>query len=100
MTNRKLMTIGAVSDRLGLSESTIYQWLRSGYLPGAKLGAQWRVDPQKLDDWIEERTPIDRGEGIESCEETPSPNYTPDEDLDEPSGWAGRRRHMTREGVE
>ena len=25
---------------------------------------------------------VDRGEGIESCEETPGPNYLPDLDLD------------------
>jgi hypothetical protein len=28
----------------------------------------------------------DRGEGVESCEETPGPNYTPDSDLDGPPG--------------
>jgi len=36
-------------------------------------------------------TEVDRGEGIESGEDTPGPNYTPDPDLDDttqPSWWA------------
>lgn len=52
MNNKTMLSISEVSQRLNLSESTIYQWLRGGKIPGVKLGAQWRIDPERLDEWL------------------------------------------------
>lgn len=52
-----MMTVEDVATRLRLSYSTVYSMLRTGEIPAVKLGAQWRVDPIRLDAWLTEQEP-------------------------------------------
>lgn len=47
-----LLTPAQVAERLQLTEQTIYMWLRSGQLPGVKLGRLWRIRKEDLDRFI------------------------------------------------
>jgi chromosome partitioning protein len=40
----RLLSLAEVAAELGLSHETIYRLVRSGQLPGLKVGAQWRFD--------------------------------------------------------
>ncbi len=49
------MTIKEASELLRLTDRTTYDLARRGRLPGAaKVGGQWRLDKQKLLDWLAE----------------------------------------------
>lgn len=48
------MTIEEVAGYVRLHPSTVYRLVRSGVMPGVKVGKQWRVDGQTLDDWMRE----------------------------------------------
>ena len=41
--------------RLGVSTLTIKKWLRTGKIPGVKVGSLWRIDESDLEKFIEER---------------------------------------------
>ena len=43
-----LLTLAEVAAELGLSHETVYRLVRSGQLPGLKVGAQWRFDRTQL----------------------------------------------------
>ena len=47
-----LLTPVEVADHLHLTPYTIYAWLRSGRLPGIKIGHRWRVKPEDLDGFL------------------------------------------------
>ena len=47
------MTVQDVAARLNLSDSTVYAMMRKGEIPAVKIGSQWRVDPARLDSWID-----------------------------------------------
>lgn len=50
------LTPRAVADDLCLaSEETVLRMLRTGELPGFKVGRRWRVDPDELADWKRKR---------------------------------------------
>ena len=52
----KLMTLREAAEVLSISERTAYQMARESRLAGAlKVGGAWRVDPQKLHEWIRAR---------------------------------------------
>ncbi len=45
----KPWAVGNVSTFFGVSNRTIYEWLRKGLVPGAfKIGSNWYVDPDTL----------------------------------------------------
>ena len=50
-----LLDIPAVAAVCGVSEKTVRRWISAGDLPAAKLGSQWRIRPQDLDDFIRDR---------------------------------------------
>jgi excisionase family DNA binding protein len=55
---RKLMTVQAVADYLGVHPETIRRWIRDGRLTAIDLGADsagWRIAPQDLDEFIAAR---------------------------------------------
>jgi excisionase family DNA binding protein len=51
----RLLTLNEVAVYLSVSKTQVYAMVRSGELPGVKLGGRgvWRVDRLKLDDYIE-----------------------------------------------
>ena len=52
----RLLTLDEVAVYLSVSKAQVYAMVRSGELPGVKVGGRgvWRVDRQKLDDYIEQ----------------------------------------------
>ena len=49
------MTVAQVCELLQLAERTVYDLCRQGKLPGAaKVGGSWRVDEEKLREWLAE----------------------------------------------
>lgn len=68
----EFITLKEVCDMLKLSDRMVYDLCRQGRLPGAaKVGGRWRVDRQKLLDWMaagaeaqdEGEKPTDKNEG-------------------------------------
>ena len=44
-----LVTLNEAAERLGVHYMTVYRYVRTGRLPGRKVGVEWRVDPADLD---------------------------------------------------
>ena len=53
MTEEKLLTPVQVAERLQIRERTVNRWLRNGYLPGFKLGREWRIVATDLRSFME-----------------------------------------------
>lgn len=51
----RLLTIPDAAERLQVSIKTIRRWIEGGELAAAKLGAQWRIRPRDLDDFVRDR---------------------------------------------
>ena len=59
MTDREfpqIMTIADVAEYLGLHELTVRRLAREGAIPALKLGRQWRIKRDLLEQWIENRS--------------------------------------------
>jgi len=52
MTN--LLKPEEVAERLAVSPKIVREWLRTGKIPGVRLGRLWRVDPAALERVIQE----------------------------------------------
>jgi excisionase family DNA binding protein len=50
-----IMTVRDVAAYLGCHFTTVYRLLRSGKLPGFRLGGDWRFRREDLDRWISDR---------------------------------------------
>jgi excisionase family DNA binding protein len=50
------MTVEEVAAYLKLAPVTVYRELVKRRLPGFKVGSQWRVRRDLLDDWIEDKS--------------------------------------------
>lgn len=48
----RLMTVQQVMEYLGKSQTTVYGLLRSGELKGVKVGRDWRVKEEDLNDYV------------------------------------------------
>ncbi len=48
----RLLTPEAAANRLGIAPRTLREWLRSGKLPGVKLGRLWRIRETDLKAFI------------------------------------------------
>jgi len=49
-----VLTIDELSDYIRISKSTIYKLVRSGKIPGQKIGRHWRFRKAAIDEWLEE----------------------------------------------
>ncbi len=52
---QEYLTIGEVAKRLRVDPETVRRWLNQKVLPGYQFGRQWRVRPDELEKFIEER---------------------------------------------
>ena len=43
-----LLTLYEAAEQLGVHYMTVYRYVRTGRLPGHKVGAEWRSDPDDL----------------------------------------------------
>jgi excisionase family DNA binding protein len=50
-----IMTVRDVAAYLSCLYTTVYRLLRSGKLPGFRLGSDWRFRREDLDRWISDR---------------------------------------------
>jgi excisionase family DNA binding protein len=55
--NLPIMTIAEVARHMGLQELTVRRLARDGVIPALKLGRQWRIKRDLLEEWIEKRSP-------------------------------------------
>lgn len=53
--NQHLLTPEETAERLAVSRKSIMNWLRSGQLPGVKIGKLWRIKESELEQFIEAR---------------------------------------------
>lgn len=44
----KVLTVEQAAQQLQVSTKTVYEWLRSGKLPGRKIGKMWRMSEEAL----------------------------------------------------
>ena len=51
----QLLTAKEAAARLNVSRRTLMRWIRTGQVPGVKLGRDWRIDPNDLERIIEAR---------------------------------------------
>ncbi|MBL7686083.1 MAG: helix-turn-helix domain-containing protein [Deltaproteobacteria bacterium] len=49
---KEFMSIKEVAVKLNLHEMTIYRLIKSKSLPAFKVGGQWRIRRQFLDNWL------------------------------------------------
>ena len=49
----ELLTIAEVAGYLKLSRRTAWRWCKSGRLPAAKVGHQWRVARSDLENFVQ-----------------------------------------------
>ncbi len=50
--DHKWVTVGQVMDSFGVSDETVYRWLRSGKLKGFRIGRDWRIDARALEEVV------------------------------------------------
>ena len=46
------LTVEDTADELQLNVQTVRKWLRQGRLPGRKIGKEWRISRQELEDYL------------------------------------------------
>jgi len=49
----KLYTPEEVAEMLTVKESTVRHWMRSGAMPGIKIGKFWRIPEEALEKYLE-----------------------------------------------
>lgn len=59
----ELLTIAEVAERLKLSPQTIYKMIKDRTLPAIRVGSQWRISEQKIQEWLDARTQSDSHTG-------------------------------------
>ena len=62
MTFDDLLTAQEVADYLGLHLVTVRDMLRTGKLPGRKVGREWRTLRSELEAWLRQPEPVGDGE--------------------------------------
>jgi excisionase family DNA binding protein len=53
--SKQLYTPSEIADMLRVVDKTVYRWLESGELNAYKLGRQWRISPEQLQQFLNDR---------------------------------------------
>lgn len=61
MNDRDLLTVGEVADYLRITKGTVWRWCRIGKLPAIKIGHQWRIRREGLEEMIRPSLPPNDG---------------------------------------
>lgn len=61
----KLLTFDEARDYLRLNRGTLYKLIRSGDLPAFRVGKQWRIDTEELNNWLRKNQVINKKEMVE-----------------------------------
>jgi len=48
----RILTVEQAAERLQVSTKTIYEWLRTGKIPGRKIGKVWRMSEEAIVDLL------------------------------------------------
>ena len=51
----EIMDVKTIALYLGVAEVTVYRLLEKEELPAKKVGGQWRIRKEDLDQWLRER---------------------------------------------
>ncbi|MCC6446317.1 MAG: helix-turn-helix domain-containing protein [Armatimonadetes bacterium] len=49
----RVLTLNEAADMLRVNEGTLREHLKRGAVPGRKIGRQWRISEDALNDWLE-----------------------------------------------
>ena len=49
-----VLTVNELSDYLKVHPSTIYRLLKTGQLPGFRIGSDWRFNVEAIERWLAE----------------------------------------------
>lgn len=55
MVIKEIMNLKEVAKYLGLNERTVYNLVRQGEIPATKIGRQWRVKKDNLDEMFKNK---------------------------------------------
>ena len=58
MSMSELMTARELAEFLRVNQATIYRLLKSGQLPGYRVGVEWRFDRAVIERWLLEAEKI------------------------------------------
>lgn len=50
--NDKWLTIDELVTYLKIGRTKLYSMAQKGFIPGKKIGNQWRFDREEIDEWI------------------------------------------------
>ena len=50
-----VLTVNELSDYLKVHPTTIYRLLKTGQLPGFRIGSDWRFNVEEIERWLAER---------------------------------------------
>ncbi len=53
----RIYTIDEAAEALKLNKFTLYRYIKSGKLKGAKIGRDWRFTEEQLKDFLKSMTP-------------------------------------------
>jgi excisionase family DNA binding protein len=96
MAEHRILTVSELAGHLNVHRITIYRLLKSGSLPGFKIGRVWRFDLDEVGVWMQSGRAA--REAIEAAEaETDAPAHSDRMDgAPTPAGASSRGNHGPR----
>jgi excisionase family DNA binding protein len=59
------LSVDEIAEYLGVSEDTVYTWLRTKRLPGHKIGRFWKFKKVEIDEWVRAGSASEEPDGRE-----------------------------------
>jgi len=59
LPSQPFLTPQEVSDLLQVSVYTVRRWIKKGELPAYKVGRLWRIKTGDLNQWLDQKRPLD-----------------------------------------
>ena len=56
----QLMTIDELAQYMRVSRFTVYRLVKGRFIPGTKIGRQWRFQKEEIDRWVKDQSRQDR----------------------------------------
>jgi excisionase family DNA binding protein len=53
MTEKELLTVNEVSEKLRISRNTVNRWIHAKKIPAIRYGKQWRIKKADIAEWLE-----------------------------------------------
>lgn len=57
------LSVEEISEYLGVSRDTVYNWLNNRNLPGHKIGRLWKFKRDEVDAWVRDGGAADGSQG-------------------------------------